>query len=148
MKPLDPIPQCVDCLKSMARDVIQLIDPSDPMVLEEVERISNDIIEDAKGSKPNSPQIANRILKKIRELTQVDDPYADFKSREMDQARKLFSQIKNEIPKGAINCRDLVLSLLIKKLNKGGIYLKPINNKIFKHTPIHNIFRRRRFQST
>ncbi len=107
MKPLDPIPQCVDCLKSMARDVIQLIDPSDQMVLEKVERISNDIIEDAKGSKPNSPQIANRILKKIRELTQVDDPYADFKSREMDQARKLFSQIKNEIPKGLRACAGL-----------------------------------------
>jgi uncharacterized protein with ATP-grasp and redox domains len=47
MKALDPIPQCVDCLKSMARDVVQLIDPSDPMVLEKVERISHDIINNA-----------------------------------------------------------------------------------------------------
>lgn len=98
MKPLNPIPQCVDCLKSMARDVVRLIDPSDPMVLEKAERISHDIIKNAEGSKPNSPQIANRILRKIRDLTRVDDPYADFKSREMELARKLFSQIKNEIP--------------------------------------------------
>ena len=83
----------------MARDVVQLIDPSDPMVLEKAERISNDIIEDAKGSNPNSPQIANRILRKIRYLAQVDDPYAEFKSREMEAARKLFSQIKDEIPR-------------------------------------------------
>ena len=99
MKPLDPIPQCVDCLKSMARDVVQLIDPSDPMVLEKVERISLDIIINAEGSKPNSPQIANRILRKIRHLTRVEDPYAEFKSREMEAARKLFSQIKDEIPR-------------------------------------------------
>ncbi len=99
MKPLDPIPQCVDCLKSMARDVVQLIDPSDPMILEKAERISYDIIQDAKGNKSSSPQIANRILRVIRDLTRVDDPYADFKSREMELARNLFSQIKDDIPR-------------------------------------------------
>ena len=99
MKPLDPIPQCVDCLKSMARDVVQLIDPSDPMILEKAERISYDIIQDAKGNKSSSPKIANRILREIRDLTCVDDPYADFKSREMELARNLFSQIKDDIPR-------------------------------------------------
>ncbi len=99
MNPLDPIPQCVDCLKSMARDVVQLINPSDPIVLEKVERISLDIIKNAEGGKPNSPQIANRILRKIRHLTQFDDPYAEFKSREMEVARKLLSQIKDKIPR-------------------------------------------------
>ena len=95
MKQLQPIPQCVDCLISMAQDVIALANSENPRLIEEAERISRDILADAEDNQSNSPQIANRILRKIRHLTGIEDPYADFKSHEMAQARKIFSQLKN-----------------------------------------------------
>jgi len=95
MKPLQPIPQCVDCLISMARDVIALANAENPSLIEEAGRISRDILADAADNGTSSPQIANRILREIRHLTGIEDPYADFKSREMAQARKIFSQLKH-----------------------------------------------------
>jgi len=103
MTPLQPIPQCVDCLISMAQDVIALADAENPGLIAEAERISRDILADAADNKTSSPQIANRILREIRHLTGIEDPYADFKSREMAQARKIFSQLKSH---GAENLRS------------------------------------------
>ncbi|MBT8366203.1 MAG: DUF89 family protein [Deltaproteobacteria bacterium] len=95
MKPLQPIPQCADCLLSLAKDVVTLAAPGKLDLLEKAEHITRDILEDAGNKGSSSPQIANRILRKIRQITKIDDPYTDFKSREMAQARKIFSQLKN-----------------------------------------------------
>ena len=95
MKQLQPIPQCVDCLISMAKDVITLANSENPSLVEEAERISRDILKGAVDNEMSSPRIANRILREIRHLTRIEDPYADFKSREMAQARKIFSQLKD-----------------------------------------------------
>ncbi len=98
MIPLQPIPQCIDCLTALARDVARLANHSDPAILEAAERISHEIIQSAEGSQTSSPSIANRILRKIRQVTGVDDPYAEFKSQEMIQSRKIFARLNNEIP--------------------------------------------------
>ena len=97
MKQLEPIPQCVDCLTSLARDVTALAGSINPETIEKVDRISRKIIEDASNSQCNSPQIANRILRKIRQVTRKEDPYAEFKSDEMAQARRIFAQLNDQI---------------------------------------------------
>jgi len=97
MEPLQPIPQCVDCLISLAKDVITLANSENPSLVEKAEHISREILADAEENETSSPQIANRILREIRQLTRMEDPYADFKSREMAQARKIFSQLKNNL---------------------------------------------------
>ena len=97
MKPLQPIPQCVDCLLSLAKDVVTLAAPAKPDLVQKAERITRDILEDARTEGSSSPQIANRILRKIRQITSIEDPYTDFKSREMAQARKIFSQLKDQL---------------------------------------------------
>jgi len=94
MKPLQPIPQCVDCLMSLAKDVVALADPEDPGLIEKVERISRDVLAEAVQNESSSPQIANRILREIRQITGIADPYKDFKAREMEQARKIFVQLQ------------------------------------------------------
>ena len=94
MKPLQPIPQCVDCLMSLAKDVVALTDPEDPGLIEKVERISRDVLAEAAQNESSSPQIANRILRQIRQITGIADPYKDFKAREMEQARKIFVQLQ------------------------------------------------------
>jgi uncharacterized protein with ATP-grasp and redox domains len=97
MKSLDPIPQCIDCLMSLAKDVAVLAASTDPESIEKVERISNKIIENASNHQCNSPQIANRILREIRKITHTPDPYADFKSREMAHAREIIFQLEDEL---------------------------------------------------
>ena len=97
MNQLEPIPQCVDCLMSLARDVTVLAKSTNPETIEKVDRISREIIEGAAGKQFSSPQIANRLLREIRQITGTEDPYAEFKSREMAQARKIYSRLRNQI---------------------------------------------------
>ncbi len=97
MKQLEPIPQCVDCLMSLARDVTALADSTDPETIEKVDRISRKIIESGANNQFSSPQLANRILREIRHITRKEDPYAEFKSREMSQAREMYSRLKDQL---------------------------------------------------
>jgi uncharacterized protein with ATP-grasp and redox domains len=95
MESLQPIPQCVDCLMSLAKDAAALTDPANDRGLSaEAERISRNALAEAARKESSSPQIANRILREIRQITGIADPYKDFKTREMDQARKVFSQLQ------------------------------------------------------
>ncbi|UCD80279.1 MAG: DUF89 family protein [Desulfobacterales bacterium] len=97
MKPLQPIPQCIDCLMSLAKNVVALADPENQGLIEKAERISRNVLAEAVHNESSSPQIANRILREISQLTGIADPYADFKAREMDQARKIFSQLQARV---------------------------------------------------
>jgi uncharacterized protein with ATP-grasp and redox domains len=95
MKPLQPIPQCVDCLMSLAKDVVTLAASENPGLVEKAEHITRNILGDAGNNESSSPQIANRILREIKQITGIEDPYSDFKAQEMAQARKIFSRVKN-----------------------------------------------------
>jgi len=97
MIPLQPIPQCVDCLMSLAKDVVTLADFENPGLVEKAEHITRNILEEAGKNESSSPQIANRILREIKQITGIEDPYSDFKTQEMAQARKIFSRVKNYV---------------------------------------------------
>ena len=97
MKPLQPIPQCVDCLMSLAKDVVRLAASETPGLVEKAEHITRNILEEAGKNESSSPQIANRILREIKQITGIEDPYSDFKTQEMAQARKIFSRVKNYV---------------------------------------------------
>jgi len=97
MKPLQPIPQCVDCLMSLAKDVVTLATSENPGLFEKAAHITRNILEDAGNNESSSPQIANRILREIKEITGVADPYEDFKAQEMAQARKVFTDLKDHV---------------------------------------------------
>ena len=94
MQPLQPIPQCVDCLRSLAKNVVALTAIENPKIVEKAERISRNILENPANIETSSPQITNQILREIKLVTGVEDPYADFKAREMAQARLIFFRVK------------------------------------------------------
>jgi uncharacterized protein with ATP-grasp and redox domains len=97
MKPLQPIPQCVDCLMSLAKDVVTLAASENPGLVEKAEHITRNILEDAGNNKSSSPQIANRIFREIKQITGIEDPYSDFKAQEMAQSREIFSHLKDHV---------------------------------------------------
>jgi uncharacterized protein with ATP-grasp and redox domains len=97
MKPLQPIPQCVDCLMSLAKDIVTLAASENPNLVEKAAHITRNILEDTGDTTSSSPQIANRILREIKQITGIEDPYSDFKAQEMAQARKIFSRVKNYV---------------------------------------------------
>jgi damage-control phosphatase, subfamily I len=105
MKPLQPIPQCVNCLTLLARDVVRLTSSKNPEFVEKAELIVRNNLEDAENKELSSPQITNRILREIRKMIGIDDPYSDFKAQELAQARLIFSHLENHVDH---NLRSLV----------------------------------------
>jgi damage-control phosphatase, subfamily I len=104
MKSLQPIPQCVDCLMTLAKNLVTLAAFENPAFVEKTEHIAREILENAGKIESSSPQIANRILREIKQITGVEDPYADFKAQEMAQSRLIFSHVKNFV-KGNLRSR-------------------------------------------
>ncbi len=97
MKPLYPIPQCIDCLMSLAREAVVLAAAESSELVAKAESAARQILMDAKDSGLSSHQVANRILREIRSLTGVSDPYAQFKAREMARAQKIYADIKDDV---------------------------------------------------
>ena len=97
MKPLQPIPQCVGCLKSLAKDLVRLAASETPHLAEKAEYITHDILEDAGNTASSSPEIANRIVREIRRITCIHDPYENFKMREMAQALEIVTHLKHHV---------------------------------------------------
>jgi uncharacterized protein with ATP-grasp and redox domains len=97
MELLNPIPQCIDCLLSLAKNTTFMAAPEDSDLAKKIEKAARDILAQAETKSASSPEVANRILREIRRLSGVDDPFAEFKAREMEQARKLFTQLKADV---------------------------------------------------
>ncbi len=100
MEPLKLIPQCIDCLLSLTKSATLMAAPDNTSLAEKTESAARKILADAEINVTSSPQVANRILREIRRLSGVEDPFAEFKAREMDQARKIFSQLKTPVGDG------------------------------------------------
>ena len=99
MKHLNPIPQCIDCLLSLAQNTASLASGDQPGLAKKAETGAHKILADAEINPTSSPQIANRILREVRRLSGVDDPFAEVKAREMEQARRLFGQLEASVGK-------------------------------------------------
>ncbi len=94
MEALNPIPQCIDCLLSLAKNTTLMAAPEDNDLAEKTEKAARKILAQAEIETTSSPEVANRILREVRRLSGVDDPFAEFKAREMKQARRLFRRLE------------------------------------------------------
>jgi uncharacterized protein with ATP-grasp and redox domains len=82
---------------SLAKNAALLAAADETDLVEKSERAARKILADAKIYPTSSPEIANRIMRAVRHLTGVTDPYLEFKAREMALARKLFKQLKENV---------------------------------------------------
>jgi len=94
VEPFKPFPQCTDCLMGLARQAAAQASGDNSNFLSQAEAVTREILSDAEQRGLTSPDAGNRILREVRIRSGVSDPYAEFKAREMAQARKVFSQIK------------------------------------------------------
>jgi uncharacterized protein with ATP-grasp and redox domains len=94
---LNPFPQCVDCLTSLALKSAELAAGDTPRLKENARSVALEIFEHAKNAGLNSPEVSNRILRKIKQLSGSTDPYTIVKDQEMALAKEIFSRIEDLI---------------------------------------------------
>ena len=95
MELLQTFPQCVDCLMGMAKQVADLAVGDDHDFQARAESVSREILAHARDQNLTSPETANQILREIRHLSGVSDPFARFKVSEMEEAERVFSMLEN-----------------------------------------------------
>ena len=115
IQPINPFPQCEECLRSLARSSLVLGRPENADLLSEAEKKAGEIIEKSKDQGLTSPEIANRILDEVTHLSGVPDPFVDFKAKEMEIAQEIFSRVEGEI--GSSLRSRIVLSVLGNSLD-------------------------------
>ncbi|MEJ2726628.1 MAG: ARMT1-like domain-containing protein [Deltaproteobacteria bacterium] len=96
-EPLKPFPQCVDCLMKLAESAAVLADSQNARLQKEVQTEARKILERGEGSTLSSPQMANLILKEIKNRFGVPDPYETFKRKEMALARQIVSRLEQDV---------------------------------------------------
>lgn len=109
MKTLQPIPQCMDCLMSLAKSSTALAVADDADILKKAEAVTREILENARDNRLSSPQLAGQILREVKRLTGVSDPYKQFKAQEMALAQKIFAQIKSKNFTDLRSCASLAI---------------------------------------
>jgi uncharacterized protein with ATP-grasp and redox domains len=97
MEPLKAFPQCVDCLMGLARTASELARGEDSGFRAQAEALAHRLIEENKAKDLTSPAMANLILREVKRLTGVSDPYAHAKIKEMAQAKKVLSQVEKAV---------------------------------------------------
>jgi uncharacterized protein with ATP-grasp and redox domains len=81
----------------MTRQVATLAVGNDPKFQARAESVAREILGHARDLNLTPPEAANRILREIRQLSGVWDPFAGFKANEMAGARKIFSMIERYV---------------------------------------------------
>ena len=94
---------------SLAKSATILSGAGDADILKKAEAITREILENAADNHLSSHQAAGQILREIKRLTGVPDPYKQFKAQEMALARKVFSRIKDYNLNDIRSCASLAI---------------------------------------
>ncbi|KMY67531.1 hypothetical protein AAU61_11985 [Desulfocarbo indianensis] len=82
-------PQCRDCLASLAVGSAKAAAGDDAELETRIKWAARRVLAQSLEEGLRSPAIATRMLREVRRLSGVDDPYADFKAREMAHAKQV-----------------------------------------------------------
>jgi len=96
-KPLQPDPRCTSCLAELSEDVTRMVGGKALTFQEHIRSETKKILVDAEKGGWSSPETANEILREIRGVSGVDDPYEKMKSLEMARAKEVFAQVKHHV---------------------------------------------------
>lgn len=102
-------PGCRDCLLDLAHTAAQMTAGRDRPTMSRAEESARKALEAAEGAGLTSPEAANRMLRKIREITGVYDPYAEYKIKEMAQAQAAFQKVSRRFDRSLASCLRLAV---------------------------------------
>ena len=97
IKPLQPDPRCSNCLSELSDDVTRMVGGKALTFQEHIRSETKKILADAENNGWSSPETANEILRVIRGVSGVSDPYETVKAKEMARAESVFSEVKDQI---------------------------------------------------
>ena len=108
-KSLQPDPRCSDCLAKLSEDVIRMVGGKALSFQNRIRSATKKILADAEKGGWTSPETANEILRVIRGVSGVADPYEKVKSLEMAQAKAVFEQVKGHVGNDLRSLTNLAL---------------------------------------
>ena len=97
IKPLQPDPRCTQCLAKLSQDVTRMVGVKTLTSQEHIRTETKKILAESEHKGWSSPETANEILRVIRGVSGVADPYKAVKATEMAQAESVFSQVKDRV---------------------------------------------------
>lgn len=87
-QPLNPFPQCLECLKGLAHTAAKMSAHGDEDLADRAARAASLVLESPQARALTSPEIANLMLREIRQITKVADPYQETIAQEIKVARQ------------------------------------------------------------
>jgi uncharacterized protein with ATP-grasp and redox domains len=96
-KAIQSDPRCEECLLQLSEDVIGMVGEKARVHADHIRSETKRIMAHAKRIGWTSPETANEILRLIRGVSGIADPYETVKSKEMAQAKAVFSQVKGRM---------------------------------------------------
>jgi damage-control phosphatase, subfamily I len=117
--PTGIFPGCRACLLDLAQKVSLLAAGQDEDMQHKVEAVGREIVQRTQADAMTSPELANLMLREIKKITGVADPYEDYKIREMDLARQAFQKIERNLD------GDLHSALVVAALGNSLDFFRP-----------------------
>lgn len=96
-KPLQPDPRCTNCLAKLSEDVTRMVGGKALTSQEHIRAETKKILVESEHKGWSSPETANEILRVIRNVSGVSDPYKAVKATEMTQAESVFRAVKDQV---------------------------------------------------
>ncbi len=92
-------PQCRVCLDGLADKAARAAVSHDPHLQARASQAARQVLAQSLEQGLRSPAIAARMLREVRRLTGVDDPFGRFKQKEMAEARRVMQELSPELPR-------------------------------------------------
>lgn len=89
--------ECRDCLLKLVKTASEMAAPHDPKLSTQAEVVGLKLLTSQWDVKTPSPVLANIAFREIKKITANNDPYAEFKSTEIETARNAFQRLSMNI---------------------------------------------------
>ncbi len=107
MFPLNPYPQCLDCLSGLVREASRMAAGPDERLRCQTQAEALKTLEAILPAGLSSPEVANRVYQVIRRVSGNEDPYREAKKHEMQLAREAIGHFQQRPPRNLRECVSL-----------------------------------------
>ena len=97
---LKPFPKCRLCLEELTKTAAELAAGGDPELRRRAQTAARVALAQSEDPGLSSPEVANRILRAIRQETGVRDPYRDFKAKEQATGKQVAARARKLVGAG------------------------------------------------